>query len=99
MYRPGQPIGYINAIGTPYQKKFLTKKLGFALIFIMPPTAIVGLVIALVPVLWAIADHTLNVVQMNIAQANLTSLTNTSFPLSLYGQVRDSCPSSLLPTN
>lgn len=87
-YRPGQPMGYWAARGTPYQKKYLTHRLGSCCIYLAPPIAIVALVVVLVPVLWAIADHTLSVVQMEIHQANLTSPTNTSFALSISGGVR-----------
>lgn len=87
LYRPGQPIGYFSAHGSPYQKKYLGKKLSFCCLWVAPPVLIVSLVIALVPVIWALADHTLSVAQISITQANLTSLTNTSFPLSLHGEV------------
>ncbi len=88
MHRPGQPIGFLAARGTPYEKKYLTKKLGFCCKVIAPIVAIPALVIALVPVVWALALHTLNAAQLHVDQANLTSITNTSFPLSLDARVR-----------
>lgn len=87
MYRPGQPIGFLAARGTPYEKKYLTKKLGWCCVWLAPPIAIVTAVIALVPIVWAIALHTLHVTQLHIEQANITSITNSSFPLALNAQV------------
>ena len=87
MYRPGQPIGFLAARGTPYEKKYLTKKLGFCCKVIAPIIVIPVLVIALVPIVWAIANHTLHVAQLHVMEANLTSLTNSSFPLSLNAAV------------
>mgnify|MGYP000722310439 CR=1 FL=1 len=97
MYRPGQPIGFLAARGTTYEKKYLTKKLGFCCKVIAPLIVIPTLVIALVPVVWAIANHTLHVAQLHVMEANLTSITNTSFPLSLNAQVSTHFPS--LPRN
>lgn len=37
MYQVGQPIGYMAARGTPYEKKYFTKKLGFCCLFLAPP--------------------------------------------------------------
>jgi hypothetical protein len=93
MYRPGQPIGFLAARGTTYEKKYLTKKLGFCCKVIAPLIVIPTLVIALVPVVWAIANHTLHVAQLHVMEANLTSITNTSFPLSLNAQVSTHFPS------
>ncbi len=88
MYRPGQPIGFLAARGSPYEKKYLTKKLGFCCKVVAPLIAIPTLVIALVPVVWALALHTLHAAQLHVSAANLTSITNNSFPLSLNAEVR-----------
>lgn len=88
MYQPGTPIGYLAARGTPYEKKYFTRKLGFCCLFIAPPIIIVTLVITLVPVLWAIARHALHTAQLHVYDSNITSPGNTSFPLTIEGQVK-----------
>lgn len=88
MYQPGTPIGYLAARGTPYEKKYFTKKLGFCCLFLAPPILLVTLAIALVPALYAIADHALHTSQFHVQSSNITSPTNTSFPLTLGAQVK-----------
>lgn len=88
MYQPGVPMGYLYARGTPYEKKYMSKKLGFCCLFIAPPIIIVTLVITLVPVLWAIGNHALHTSQLHVSAANLTNIGNSSFPLSIEGQVK-----------
>lgn len=88
MYQPGTPIGYLAARGTPYEKKYFTKKLGFCCLFLAPPILAVVGVIALVPVLWAIARHALHTAQLHVYESNITAPGNTSFPLTIEGQVR-----------
>ncbi|CEH17102.1 Protein of unknown function DUF3712 [Ceraceosorus bombacis] len=88
MYQPGQPIGYLAARGTPYEKKYFTKKLGFCCLFLAPPIIIVSLVIALVPVIWAVAVHALKTAQLHVYAANITDISNTSFPITIEGQVK-----------
>ena len=87
-YQPGTPIGYIAARGTPFEKKYFTKKLGFCCLFLAPPVLLVVGVITLVPVLWAIADHALHTAQLHVYESNITAITNTSFPLTIMGQVK-----------
>lgn len=88
MYQPGTPIGYLAARGTPYEKKYFSRKLGFCCLFIAPPVIIVTLVITLVPVLWAIARHALHTSQLHVYDSNITSPGNSSFPLTIEGQVK-----------
>lgn len=88
MYQPGTPIGYLAARGTPYEKKYFTKKLGFCCLFLAPPVLIVVGVITLVPVLWAIAEHALHTAQLHVYESNITAITNTSFPITIEGQVK-----------
>ncbi|TKY86943.1 hypothetical protein EX895_004231 [Sporisorium graminicola] len=85
-YTPGQPIGFLRACGTVYEKKYLSRKLGYCCIFIAPIALIVSLVIGLFPVLYAVATHTLNVAVLHVEQSNITQPTNTSFPITLQGQ-------------
>ena len=40
------------------------------------------------PVLWAIANHALHTSQLHVYAANLTDIGNSSFPLSIEGQVK-----------
>lgn len=54
-FKPGMPIGYFAARGTPYERKYLTKKLGACCLFLAPLIIIPVLVITLVPVLQAVA--------------------------------------------
>lgn len=82
------PSSTLDARGTPYEKKYLSKKLGFCCLFIAPPIIIITLVITLVPVLYAIADHALHTSQLHVYAANLTDIGNSSFPLSIEGQVK-----------
>lgn len=88
MYQPGTPLGYLAARGTPYEKKYFTKKLGMCCLFIAPPLILIILAITLVPVLGAIADHALHTAQFQINSANLTDIGNSSFPLSLQAEVK-----------
>ncbi|CAO1639236.1 unnamed protein product [Sympodiomycopsis kandeliae] len=88
MYQPGQPIGFLYARGTPYEKKYLSKKLGFCCCFIAPPIILITLAITLVPVLWAIGNHALHTSQLHVYAANLTDIGNSSFPLTIEGQVK-----------
>lgn len=57
LYRPSQPIGYLAARGTPYEKKYFSKKVGACCLFLFPIILIPVLVITLVPVLQAIASE------------------------------------------
>ncbi|KAN0059778.1 hypothetical protein ACQY0O_008352 [Thecaphora frezii] len=87
-YQPGQPIGFLKARGTPYEKKYLSRKLGFCCLFVAPIFLLVTLAITLVPVLYAIANHALHTASLHVAASNITSPGNTSFPLTLEGQVK-----------
>jgi hypothetical protein len=87
MYQPGLPIGYLAARGTIFEKKYFTKKLGFCCVFLAPPILAVTGVLTLVPILYGIALHALHTAQLHVSAANLTSLTNTSFPITLEAQV------------
>lgn len=48
---------------------------------------LIVLAITLVPVLWAVANHALHTAQMHIYASNITAPGNSSFPLTLEGQV------------
>lgn len=87
-YQPGAPIGYLAARGTPYERKYMTRKLGACCLFLAPPIIIISLVIALVPVLYAIGEHALHTSQFHVYSSNITAPSNTSFPLTLSSQVR-----------
>ncbi|WFD44515.1 hypothetical protein MPSI1_003183 [Malassezia psittaci] len=86
-HQPGKPIGFFAARKTPYAKKFFSKKLLIFVLFLLPILLITNLVIILLPVLMAIANHTLSVSVMHIYASNITDPTNTQFPLTLEGQV------------
>lgn len=87
-HQPGQPIGYLAARGTPYEKKYFSRKLGICCLFIAPPIILVTLAITLLPVLYAVANHALHTSVLHIYASNITSPGNDSFPLTLEGQVR-----------
>lgn len=87
MYQPGLPIGYLAARGTPFEKKYFTKKLGFCCLFLAPPVLLVVAVLTLVPILGAIANHALHTSTFHILSSNLTDIGNSSFPLTLNAQV------------
>lgn len=87
MYQPGLPIGYLAARGTIFEKKYFTKKLGVCCLFLAPPILATVGVFTLVPILYGIALHALHTAQLHIISSNLTALTNTSFPLTIEGQV------------
>ena len=87
-HQPGAPIGFFSARGTPYQKKFMSKRLMIATLVILPILFIVQLVVLLLPVLWAIARHALSTSVMHIYASNITQPGNESFPISLEGQVK-----------
>ncbi|KAE8229507.1 hypothetical protein CF326_g5523 [Tilletia indica] len=88
-YQPGRhPIGFFAARKTFYKKKHSGGKLGFCCVVLAPPIIIISLIIALIPVVWAVGQHTLSTAQIQVYSANITGLTNTSFPISLDGQVK-----------
>ena len=87
-HQPGQPIGFLAARGTPYAKKLVSKTFLFITLVVLPVTFLISLVIILLPVLYAIANHTLNVSVMHIYSSNITDPHNDYFPLSLEGQVK-----------
>ena len=87
-HQAGKPIGYFAARKTPYAKKLVSKKLLIFTFVLLPILFIVNLVIILLPVLYAIANHTLNVSVMHIYSSNITDPHNDYFPLSLEGQVK-----------
>lgn len=58
LFQPGrQPIGFLAARGTPYQKKYLTRKLGACCLFLAPIVLLVTLAIVLTIVLYAIGGE------------------------------------------
>ncbi|KAJ1033702.1 hypothetical protein NDA13_001683 [Ustilago tritici] len=87
-YQPGQPIGFVRARGTPYEKKYFSRKLGYCCLFVAPVVLLVTLAITLLPVLYAVANHALHTSVLHVYESNITAPTNTSFPLTLEGQVK-----------
>ncbi|WFD34248.1 hypothetical protein MCUN1_001085 [Malassezia cuniculi] len=87
-HQPGQPIGFFAARGTPYQKKFISKKLMLFNIFIAPVGLIIALVLICLPILYGVANHTLAVSVMHVYSSNITSPTEDTFTLTLEGQVK-----------
>ncbi|KAK0559809.1 hypothetical protein OC844_004162, partial [Tilletia horrida] len=86
---PGEtPIGFLAARKTFYGKKYKGSKVGFCCMFLAPPIIIISLVIALIPVLWAVAIHALHTSQIHVYSSNLTTLENNTFPLTLDGQIK-----------
>jgi len=88
MHQPGRPIGFLAARGTPYAKKLFSHRLLLFTVTLLPIFAIFNLFLIAIPILWGIANHTLNVSVMHIYGSNLTSLLNDSFHLTLEGQVK-----------
>ncbi|KAK0546638.1 hypothetical protein OC846_005187, partial [Tilletia horrida] len=82
------PIGFLAARKGFYGKKHISHKLGFCCVVLAPPIIIISLIIALIPVLWAIANHALHTSQIHVYSSNLTTLENGTFPLSLDGQIK-----------
>lgn len=87
-HQPGAPIGYFAAQGTPYAKKIISKKLILFLLIFVPILIIVNLVIICLPVLWAVARHTLSVSVIHIYSSNITNPHEDFFPLTLEGQIK-----------
>ncbi|KAL9935874.1 hypothetical protein V8E36_005451 [Tilletia maclaganii] len=88
-FQPGKhPIGFLAARKGFYGKKHFSGKLGFCCVALAPPIIIISLIIALIPVVWAIGIHTLNTSQIQVYSANITQISNTSFPITLDGQVK-----------
>ncbi len=87
-YQPGQPIGFVRARGTPYEKKYFSRKLGYCCLFVAPGVLLVTLAITLLPVLYAVANHALHTAVLHVEQSNITNPGNTSFPLTLQGQTK-----------
>lgn len=86
-YQPGTPIGYLAARGTPFEKKYFSKKLGFCCLFLAPPILLVTFALTLVPILGAIADHALHTSIFHVESSNITNIGNSSFSLTLGAQV------------
>ncbi|PWZ00897.1 hypothetical protein BCV70DRAFT_84414 [Testicularia cyperi] len=87
-YQPGQPIGFLKARGTPYEKKYFSRKLGFCCLLVAPVFLLVTLAITLLPVLYAVANHALHTSVLHVYESNITAPGNTSFPLTLEGQAK-----------
>ncbi|SHO78091.1 Uncharacterized protein MSYG_2433 [Malassezia sympodialis ATCC 42132] len=88
MHQPGKPIGFLAARGTPYAKKILSHRLLLFTVTLLPIFIIFNLFLIAIPILWGVANHTLNVSVMHIYSSNLTSPLNDSFYLTLEGQVK-----------
>ena len=86
-HQPGRPIGFFAARGTPYQKKIISKKLLIFNFIILPILGIISLVLICLPILYAVAVHTLNVTVMHIYSSNITEPTEDSATITIEGQV------------
>ena len=76
-HRAGKPIGYFAARNTIYQKKIFSGKLAVFCFLILPVLIVLNLVIILLPVLLAVANHTLSVSVMHIYASNITQPQET----------------------
>lgn len=85
--QPGQPVGFLRARGTVYEKKYLSRKLGCCCLCVGPITLVIFLALTFFPILYALANHTLHTAVLHVHQSNITSPGNTSFPITLEGQV------------
>ncbi|WFD26547.1 hypothetical protein MNAN1_001530 [Malassezia nana] len=88
MHQPGKPIGFLAARGTPYAKKIFSHKLLLFTVIFLPIFIIFNLFLIAIPILWGVANHTLNVSVMHIYSSNITSPLNDSFHLTMEGQVK-----------
>ncbi|SPO25553.1 uncharacterized protein UTRI_03023_B [Ustilago trichophora] len=84
-YQPGQPIGFLAARKTIYAKKVFGRKLKFCLLFLVPIAIVVGLVLLTGPILFALANHIVNVsvVHLNSLEINTTQSAPGQYPVKL----------------
>lgn len=87
-YQPDQPVGFLRARGTAYEKKYLSRKLGCCCLCIAPVTLLIVLALTFFPILYALANHTLHTAVLHVYQSNITSPGNNPFPITLEGQVK-----------
>ncbi|GAC93593.1 hypothetical protein PHSY_001158 [Pseudozyma hubeiensis SY62] len=88
-YQPGQPIGFLAARNTIYAKKVNSRKLRCCLFLVMPIAILVGLVILTGPVLFAVANHIVNVsvVHLESLEISTTQPGPGEYPVSLRARV------------
>ena len=88
-YQPGQPIGFLAARNTIYAKKLNSRKLRCCLFLIMPIAILVGLVILTGPVLFAVANHIVNVsvVHLESLEINTAQPAPGNYPVNLRARV------------
>ncbi|GAA6027071.1 hypothetical protein JCM8097_006088 [Rhodosporidiobolus ruineniae] len=86
----GMPIGLLAAIGTPYAKKpiWRSRKCQILCPILAIITLIVAGVILVLPVVRAVAMHALSTSVLHIDASNITVPSNSSFTLTLEGQVK-----------
>ncbi|GAA6063179.1 hypothetical protein JCM10212_003114 [Sporobolomyces blumeae] len=89
-YKPGMPIGLLAALGTPYAKKPLYKSRKAQILCPIMTLIVlaIGIVLLVFPILRAVATHTLSTSVLHIDASNITLPTNSSFRLTLEGQVK-----------
>lgn len=88
-YQPGQPIGFLAARNTIYAKKLYSRKLRYCLFLLLPIATLIGLVILTGPVLFAVANHIVNVsvVHIESLQLNTTQPAPGQYPVNLKARV------------
>lgn len=88
-YQPGQPIGYLAARGTIFERKYFTRKLAACSLFFGVPITFIILVITSGPVLLAVANHIVNVsqVHLDIVHLDVAAQNASSIPIILNGRI------------
>lgn len=81
-------MGYLSARGTPYEKKYFTRRLACCCLFLVIPAVFIGAAILLVPVVHSLAIHTTHVAQLHVQSANISDPGNSSFPIVIEAQVK-----------
>ncbi|BGP22157.1 pre-rRNA processing protein [Rhodotorula toruloides] len=89
-FKGGMPIGLLAALGTPYAKKPIYKSKKFLILcpILTIGALAIGIVLLVFPILRAVALHTLSTSVLHIDASNITSPTNSTFTLTLQGQVK-----------
>ncbi|BGP00846.1 hypothetical protein RTBOTA2_002159 [Rhodotorula toruloides] len=89
-YKGGMPIGLLAALGTPYAKKPIYKSKKFLILcpILTIGALAIGILLLVFPILRAVALHTLSTSVLHIDASNITSPTNSTFTLTLQGQVK-----------
>lgn len=88
-YQPGQPIGYLAARGTIYERKYFSRKLAACLLFFGVPITLIILVLISGPILLAVANHIVNVsrVHLNTVHLDVSTQNRSSLPIVINGRI------------